>query len=260
MHNKLNILVIVSLLILILGSSQFIQYETKLLKEGLDVKSIAKDVVNGAIKPIETSVNKAVAESTSGINDTINQIKKGLDKVTVIEKSVNKSLGTVSNISSKIGGIFPKLAAILNNGIVVPITGIFAAIGNVFQQLVLILLEIANKIVGLPYCIPVYMIDGGVQTIGSIYKLIIPGWIRSIFSLVYSMFVEFPLWILYCLFVYPVEFIFGWDFEKWISSMFKSSCYKFDVNKQIKSMGTGFTNAAKNFSSNFGKMDFSKVF
>ena len=76
--------------------------------------------------------------------------------------------------------------------------------------------------------------------------------------------IEIPLWIAYYTIFLSIDFftvlIFKFSLAKFVNGLFSTKCYNFNVDKQVKSMGNGFTNAAKDFKNNFGKMNFSDVF
>ena len=159
--------------------------------------------------------------------------------------------------------MFENFFKMIFKGIIQPLLGFFVAIGNVFRQLIEILLKIVQKIVELPKCMPVFMAAGMKDSFRAVYKLIIPSWIRDIISLIWLYIVTYPLWVMYKIFVVPLDFIlnaiFGVSIEKTFNDLFKNECYNFNVDKQVASMAGGFTSAATNFTKNFGKMDVSKL-
>ena len=233
-------------------------------REAFDVKKEAKKIGDSILKPITSEINNSVSTIGNGITKITGKVGEGLKKVSVIGKAITNVAKQVGEFFGKIGKAFQKIGVIIYNGIIKPLLGFFLAIGNVFVQLLSILMKIIDKIIQLPNCMPVFMVGGAIDGANSFYKAIVPSWIRDILSLVYRFMIEFPLWVMYYTIALPLDIvtnlILKFSIINYISGFFKTKCYGFDVDKQVKSMGNGFTNAANDFKKNFGKLNFADVF
>lgn len=233
-------------------------------RENFDIKKEAKKIGNSILNPITSGIKKSINTVSGGVTKAIKSVGDGLKKISVIGKAIANMAKQIGEFFIKVGKAFAKIGTIIYTGIIKPLLGFFLAIGNVFVQLLKILMVIVGKIISLPNCMPVYLFGGFISGVEAFYKAVVPGWIRDILSYVYKFMIEIPLWIAYYTIVLPIDFftvlLFKFSLAKFVNGLFSTKCYNFNVDKQVKSMGNGFTNAAKNFSKNFGKMNFSDIF
>jgi hypothetical protein len=168
--------------------------------------------------------------------------KNLLNKTTKVVNNMGKKIEL--NLFNKITSIFTKLGNMINEGLIQPLGQLFVAIGIVFEQLINILIKIGNKIGALPGCIIVYAVKSTFDTIFFILKKITPKTLQESFSFVYK---------------YTFRYIF--DFIGWITGYTAAvnKCYGFNVSDEVDRMNKGFSNAAKSFKQNFGKLNFSKL-
>ena len=232
-------------------------------KEGFDVKKVAKDIGNGIMRPIKSGIEKSIGSVGKTVITALGTIGKALGSITTIGKAIANVGIQMANFFKKIAMMFPKLFTMIWTNIIEPLLGFFIGIGNVFIQLISILMKIVTKITDLPKCMPVFIASGIMGGIDGFYKAVVPGFIRDILSLIWQFAVIYPLWIMYYTLMIPLDFIvkiiFKFSIEKKINDFFKSDCNNFNVDKEVASMARGFTSAASNFMDKFGKMDFKSL-
>ena len=233
-------------------------------REGFDIKKEAKKIGNSILSPIEKGLKKSIDKVGGGITKAVKKVGQGIKKIDTVGKAIVNVAKQVGNFFVKVGKAFAKIATVIYTGIIKPLLNFFLAIGNVFIQLITILMKIIMKIIQLPKCMPVYLFGGFYDGIISFYKAVIPGPLRDFIGLLWMCFITFPLWILYYVVAFPIDlmtkYFLGWSILNIFSGFFSTKCYDFDVEKNVKSMGNGFTSAASSFKKNFGKMDFKGIF
>jgi hypothetical protein len=109
---------------------------------------------------------------------------------------------------------------------------IFIQIGDIFKQLLNILKEVANKLISLPGCIFTYAIKEVINTFNSLYKRILPNFIKKIFS-----------------FIYKYTFRYVFDFIGYITGYDNSvkKCYGFDISLQMKNINSSIKKIGSSF-------------
>jgi len=233
-------------------------------KEGFSVEGIAKKIGNDIMSPIKKGIEATVGKIAGTVTKAIDSIRKALGDIETIGKAIKNVGIQIGDFFKKVGYAFEKLGTMLYKGIIAPLLGFFEAIGNVFVQLIKILMLIIDKIIELPKCMPVFIGAGMKGAFIAFYKLIIPSSIRDIISFIWLYTVTYPLWIMYKIFVVPLDYIvnaiFGYSIEKTFYDFFNNTyCYNFNARKEVESMGKGFTSAADNFTKNFGKINISDI-
>ena len=232
-------------------------------KEGLDIKKTAKDIGNSIISPIKKGIEGSIGRVTGTVVTALSAIQKALGSITAIGKAIANIGVQIAMFFKKVAMMFTSLFTMIWKNIIEPLLGFFLGIGNVFLQLIKILLKIVTKITDLPKCMPVLIASGIMGGVNGFYKAIVPGFIRDILSLIWEFAVIYPLWAMYYAILLPldliVKIIFKFSIEKKFNDFFKNNCNNFNVDKEVSSMARGFTKAATNFMKNYGKMDFSKL-
>ena len=254
------------------------------LEKGIDESRRAAEKAGREVKKLDSHINKlkhAVERKLNELvrflnkikNDVANQFKylakkmqEFLEKIArKIEDMVKLIAKKIVEFTEKLGKMFVALGHMINDAIVQPILHFFAGFGKIFMEIFGILMQIINKIISLPKCLPSYLISGIYGYLKQLYRYIVPGFIRGFISLLYQyIFVPF-MKLCYYVMIYPVEFImnlFGLSlvqpFYDWFRKN-KKLCYDFNVDKQVKNMGRTFQKMGREFVQNFGRMDFSKL-
>jgi len=187
------------------------------------------------------------------ITKSVDDIGKMAEKIPKELKELNDKMADVKDeavqqmndiIVTKFESVFIQIGDIFDDGLINPIMALMEGLGNMFVQIFKIFEEIGNKIISLPGCIILYMIVETLNIIVFFYRLIIPSIIRGAFFTLYKY-----------TFKVIVDFILR--FIGYTGAV--SSCYSFNVNKQIKSMEKGFSKVNSEFKNNFGRLDFSKI-
>jgi hypothetical protein len=258
-----KIILIITLFLVLFVIYEIIEERVMAEKEGFDVGKIAKDMGNQIISPIKKGLENSIGTIGKGVVTTISKVDEGVGKISLLGKAVVNIAAQIAAFFKKVGMMFENLAKMLFTSIIQPLLGFFVAIGNVFAQLIQILLKIIAKIIDLPKCIPVYMFAGIKSGANGIYKLIVPGYIRDVFSFIWLYTVTYPLWVMYNAILKPLDYIvmliFKFSIENTFNNFFSNKCNNFNVDSQLNSMAGGFTSAATNFTNKFGKIDFSKL-
>jgi hypothetical protein len=183
-------------------------------------------------------INKQVKDVETFAKKVPNEIKKMEKQIKEVEKK------TTQLVSNKLKSVFTQIGNILKKGLIDPIIALFVGIGKIFVQIFYILQEIGNKIVSLPNCTITYIIKSIFDTIHYMYNKIIPRFIRKPLGFIYHYTLRYI--------VDFIDYLFGY-------SKRVEKCYKFDIDSQVKNINSNLNNINKSFTSNFGKIDFSKI-
>jgi hypothetical protein len=196
----------------------------------------------GDITKITKSVNK-IGKIADTIPKQINNINKQVDKkfTKFGDQVKNQTIGIVTD---KLKSVFVQLGQVFNDGLVNPLLILFKGIGVIFVQIFGILKLIVDKVVSLPKCIFPYVITEFVNIFFSIYRLIIPSFLRNPLSSLYKY-----------TFGYFINLIS--DYSGWSKTVNK--CYGFNVDDEINSMNKQFTNINKTFTKDFGRLNFASI-
>lgn len=241
----LLLLTLVFLLILIYG--KLLRYKTY-DKEGLAVIDDIKDAVKQVSKigdiaekiPKEiSSIKNEIKDSTNVVKDSVNQIDGKLeDFLDEVKKT------TVDIVTEKITNVLKQISDIFQKGLIKPILVLFTGIGNIFVGIFGILREIGNKIISLPGCMLTYLVTGVYDTFYSVYKFIIPQFLRNILSKIYGA---------------TLKYVVDWFLSAIGYTESARKCYAFNVNSSIDTIEDSAKKIGDTFSSDFGRLDFSKI-
>lgn len=250
---------VILILSLIVFFSIIVYYNNKEKQvEGFNIKGEAKKIGKQIISPIEKGLKKTIGKVAKGVTSLANSVGDALKQIGSIKTTIVDMIKKIGDFFKKVGNAIAKIGVIIYNGIIKPMAGFFIALGNIFVQIALILFEIIKKIISLPNCMPVYMYHGSKAALNTMYTQNIPGPIRWVISML-VLAITLPF---YYLLILPLEFglnMLGTSIIKPFNNLFKTDCYKFDVKPKVNSMKNGFTDAAKNFSKAFGKMDWGSI-
>ena len=273
-HLYISVLITVMILLLLYILTEKVkEQEDNPVKEGFDVlgdinntinsiKNVANSIPNevrnigNSIKNTENVITNSVNSATGSINNTFNGVKsemnQGFDKVknttTQVTKEIEDKLvkfgkeveqKTNDLVINKIKSFFEQLGDILEIIIVVPFKTLFIGIGDIFLQIFAIIKMIGDKITSLPNCIFTYGIKSFSDSVQSIYRYIMPTFIRNIITSIYNF-----------LFKWLVDYllrIFGYTDAV-------RRCYEFNVNDKVDNMNNTLKNISRTFNSSFGKV------
>lgn len=209
-----------------------------------DITSIAGKVGDIASKANEipgqiTDVSNKITDATTNITSAIDTKISAIDTkiIDLEEKILGKVITKLNELGENIGNV-------INGGIVDPFKLLFIAIGEVFILLFVILKKVGGKIASIPGCFILYWYRSIADPIIGIYRWIMPNFIEDFIYTIY----EYTLKV-------PIDFIiwlFGLD--KWWSK-----CFDLEVDKEVDSIKDAFNDAAKEFRSTFGNMNFKNL-
>ena len=243
---------------------------TSITSKVTDIASKANEIP-GKITEIGTKITNATSDITSTIETKISALEQKImdkveDKIGAITEKVDDAKEKIKDITVKIDDIFEKIAKIpalikekidwlidkikqlgenignvINGGIVDPFKLLFIAIGKVFVLLFVILKKLGHKLLTLPGCFILYWYKSIVDPIYAIYRWIMPNFIEDFIYTIYKYTLKIPI-----------------DFISWLFGLDKwwSKCFDFDVDKEVDSIKDAFNDAAKEFRSTFGEMNF----
>lgn len=268
--NNIFYIVIIFLLIIILinmlPSNNHRYYESKQYTEGFTIPGL-NDMTNTINKlgSIANSIPNEINNIKSDIDNTANNIQNIGNTITsqidgklnnftskvntLVTTQIDGKLNNVINqvedlVTNKIKKFFTQLGDVLNNGIVKPIIALFEGIGYIFVAIFDILKQIVNKLISLPGCMFIYMVNSIFETMYYIYSSIIPNFIRKPIDYMFTIFIKTPIGYILTL--------FG------ISSI-SNKCYSFNVDDSIDKMNNQLSNINKAFKKDFGRLDFSSI-
>ena len=134
------------------------------------------------------------------------------------------------------------LAFLVTYTIVDPFLALFDAIKNLFAQLKKIADKVIHKIVILPNCVILYMVQSVLLSINAIYNYFMPVFLADLISTIYEYTLQVPLEYL----SYLVGFDDWWD-----------KCYNFNVSDELDSITSKFKAVGAEFVDSFGHIDWS---
>ncbi len=211
-----------------------------------EVEKVAKEAdkkitssFNKAFDEIDKTANKAFDEIEDAANevgdfatDAINEIYKVLKE---IGDAIAKIPQQVADMAKKIFlDYIPKLFEAGWKGfkkyIIDPLTGFFGEITNVFSLIGDVFRQIIKVLMRIPGCVPIYFFDVSYEIVMAALKTILPTWLKDIFRAIYNYFIN-PIVIPVITFVLGViktilEF-FGFNFNLEYYAEFRKKCYDF---------------------------------
>jgi archaellum component FlaC len=219
------------------GLNSIKDFATKIPAEinsiGSKITNVGSTITNG----INSSTNIIKSGVTSGVND----IKSTATNVTnQIDSKLSEFLKQVEDITkkvvlAKIMSFFEQIKYILDKAIVQPFQTLFFGIGTVFTSIFDIIKMIGDKIVGLPGCMPYYMIDAIINGISGCLRYFLPKFIMSILSFIYD---------------WTLNPILRWTR---VSNSI-DQCKSFNVNDKVEKMDGAFKDIANTFRKDFGQI------
>lgn len=247
LNKKTNMVISLSMLVLLILLF-YNAYKKSTMREGLAVIDDVKDAISKISKVADVAekipneiigIKNDLVNSTNVVKDSVNQID---DKLEDFLKKVEQT--TIDIVTEKISSVLTQIGEIFKTALIDPIVTLFVGIGNIFIGIFGILREVANKIVSLPSCILTYGITSFFNGLYSVYSYILPEVIRNVFTKIYDV-----------LFKWFVDWFLG--VTGYTDSYNK--CYGFDVNSSIDKIEDSAKKISDSFSSDFGKLDFSKI-
>lgn len=150
--------------------------------------------------------------------------------------------GFEQTVWEKVLRFVDNLAFLVTYTIVDPFLALFDAIKNLFAQLKKIADKVIHKIVILPNCVILYMVQSVLLTINAIYNYVMPVFLADLISTIYEYTLQVPLEYL----SYLVGLDDWWD-----------TCYNFNVSDELDSITSKFKAVGSEFVDSFGHIDWS---
>tara|TARA_Y100000992_G_C21273025_1_gene498056 strand:- start:178 stop:1353 length:1176 start_codon:yes stop_codon:yes gene_type:complete len=132
-----------------------------------EVEDVAKDLagkVEGKATSLAGEVND-IAYEVGGVIEDIPGEVEGLAKTIFLDK---------------IPRFFKQVWGWIKRNIIDPMIGFFVSIGDVFQDIGNIFVEMFYFLIRIPGCIPVYMFDASKSIVWNVYLTVFPKWIKNI--------------------------------------------------------------------------------
>lgn len=206
--------------------------ETKIQKK---IDLVKETIKTELIDPIKSEVS----EAKDKIKDIFKQLA-GIPQLIIdkIEKKVEWLLTKIKRFGENIGDL-------IKGGIVKPFMTLFQAMGHMFVTTGKIAMKVIGKIKSLPNCSILYVFQAVAATVETVYKWILPGFLRDIISTIYKYTLQTPLEYLSCL----VGLTAWWH-----------KCLSFNVDDETNSIIKKFNEVGPAFKKTFGHMDFKELF
>lgn len=241
-------------------------------KFGKDLGNEISKVSNEAGDLITKEFNKAVDEVEDMANDVENFAKKAVDDIKSemdkIMKTIDEIPGQVTKIANDI--FLDKIPTLFEEGwkqfkkhVIDPMVDFFKEVGEVFERIGEVLLEIFKSLMKIPECIPYYAMDAGYEIAMATMKTITPKWIKDIVRFIYSNIIEtivipilnFFIWIIQSIFE-----LFGFDFNLNGFSDDRKKCYDFGpLDVVIKALKEFFDEVFKGIGDLFKQIPFDQI-
>ncbi len=251
---------------LILISIHFLAFKRPFVRqEGFDVNKGFSDIqkslntvkdfadkIPGELKGLGSKVDGATTTITTGVNKASDTVKTNISKgvgdiqstsanlTSEIDTKLSKFLKEVERVTNeavieKLKGFFGQIKNILDMAIVRPFKTLFLGIGNIFFSIFNILKLIGDKIVGLPGCVPAYMMYGTINGVSKFLRSFLPNFLANALSFIYK---------------YTINVIFNWTgINAWMNK-----CIQFNVDKEVDSMNGTFKEISNTFRDSFGNI------
>jgi hypothetical protein len=209
-----------------------VELGNKLKKEVTKVADEAGNVIEKEFNKIKDEVEDMANEVAEFAEEAIGEIEKEMTKII---DTIEKIPDQVVNLANDIFGEF--LPKIFNQGwkefkkhVIDPIIGFFEDVGEIFNKVGDVVMEIIETIANLPGCIPIYAFDAGWEVAIATLKTILPGWLKGIIRTINRYIVQ-PIIIPFInLCLRAMKFIleiFGFQFDFDALSKQKAKCYDF---------------------------------
>jgi len=226
-----------------------IKFDNK--KEGFSTRDIDKifNQTNNIMRIAERIPNQITSVSNEikkAPKEIINEVETSVtNKINKVEEVFTKKINKLEDLfTNKIMSVLDQIGEIFMDGIVNPILAVFIGIKTIFIEIFNILKKVTDKIISLPSCMFTYLFKTIIDTIYGIYASIIPRFIRSPISTIYS----------YTL-AYPVNFI---SYHSGYDSNVRR-CYGFNVDKEVGNMNEKLNDINDAFNNDFGRLNFNKI-
>jgi hypothetical protein len=141
-----------------------------------------KDFTEKEFKRVE-GVSKSIAGKVEGkakslageISDIAYDIGEVVEDIPGEVEGLSKSI-----FLDKIPRFFKQVWAWIKRNIIDPMVGFFISIGDIFEDIGNIFIEIFYFLLRIPGCIPVYMFDATKSIVWNVYLTVFPKWIKNI--------------------------------------------------------------------------------
>lgn len=209
-----------------------VELGNKLKEEVTKVADEAGNVIEKEFNKIKDEVEDMANEVAEFAEEAVGEIEK---EVTNIIETIEKIPDQVVNLANEIfGEFFPK---IFDQGwkefkkyVIDPIIEFFEDVGEIFNKVGDVVMEIIETIANLPGCIPIYAFDAGWEVAIASLKTILPVWLKDIIRTINRYIVQ-PIIIPFInLCMRAMKFIlemFGFQFDFDALSKQKAKCYDF---------------------------------
>ena len=218
-------------------------------------KDIA-DVTKQGVDFIEDEFNEITDAVEDFAEDTYNEIENAANSVkTFAEDQFDDIYGELADIGDTIADI-PEQVADLAEDIFLgyipdifmqgweyfqryvldPIVGVFREIGGVFEIIGDVFMEIINKLLEIPMCVPIYMYDISYEITLAVLKTVTPGWIKDTVRFINNNIIQTLVIPIIDMFLKMIKFIMeimGFNFKINYLSKQRDRCYDFGPLNEI---------------------------
>lgn len=221
----------------------------KLGKEMSKVKDLGKEIEKTAKVPIKMikdlpkeieNIAKEAENKIKGAFDEAKDFLKGIidevwDEIKSIIKKIEKIPKQVEDLAESIfldyiPNFLKECWNQFNKHVIKPIKDFFNNIGYLFTHTGDVFKEIIKKLISIPTCIPIYMIEASRSGYNYVYKKYFPGWLRSIMEFIDTYIIQLIIVPVFGFFLYITKLILqllGFNFPSYDYESKKQKCMDF---------------------------------
>jgi gas vesicle protein len=194
-------------------------------------EDLGNEIANIA-KKAENQVTNAFDEVKSfleGLLDEVwGEIKKIIDEIEKIPKQV-EDLAT-SIFTEYIPDFLETCWDFFYDKVLKPMISFFSKIGGLFENVGDVFETIIKKLLSIPSCVPIYMIEASRAGMKYAYKKFCPGWFREIVDFVNKYIIQLIVIPVFGFFIYITKFVLellGFNFKLYDYGAVKRKCLDF---------------------------------
>jgi hypothetical protein len=200
----------------------------KVTKVANDAGGIIEDEFNRVIGEVEDMANE-VSDFTT---ETVGQVEGELNRIMAIIEDIPNQVVSLANeiFVDFIPKMFEKGWQEFKKHVIDPMVDFFNDVGEVFEKVGDVFMEIIETLINFPKCIPYYAIDTGIKITEATLKTILPSWLKNIIRWFHNNInktIIIPIfWFFMNIFKTVLQFLgFKFDFDEMGEN--RKKCYNF---------------------------------
>ena len=212
---------------------------TKFGKEIEKTSQIPVKMANDLDREIQKISKKAEKQITNSFNETKNFFDDLVDEVWTETRKITKEIEQVPFKVEKISndiflGYIPDFIREcwyqFDKYVITPIRKFFTNIGYLFLSTGNVFKEIILKIISIPSCVPIYVIESSRAGFKYIYDKYFPSWFKQVIDFINTYIIQLIIVPIFGIFIFITKFIlqiFGFKFPSYDYESNKNKCFNF---------------------------------